>query len=132
MEVIPTILSISLYCLPNSSSVPTYATIDDVSIFPLSKINLCSKDPSTMNCDLINVPSKTWIGAATDPKLAVATPLLTVVFAVIVSEIENTISESFDLPTHTRPGCKTIWVLVLLAVTLNEIDALAAVFERGT
>tara|TARA_B100000123_G_scaffold264441_1_gene234484 strand:+ start:826 stop:1083 length:258 start_codon:yes stop_codon:yes gene_type:complete len=85
-----------------------------------------------MNCDVKNVPSKTSIGEVADPKDAVAIPLLTVVAAVISSEIENTISESFERPTHTRPGCKDIEELVELAVTLNEIDALAADFERGT
>ena len=50
----------------------------------------------------------------------------------MLSEIENTISESFCLPTHTRPGCKDIVELVVFAVTEKDIDALAAVFERGT
>ena len=85
-----------------------------------------------MNCDVKNVPSKTSIGEVADPKDAVAMPLLTVVVATILSETENTTSESFDLPTHTRPGCRVIEELVELAVTLNEIDALAADFERGT
>ena len=58
-----------------------------------------------MNCDVKNVPSKTSIGLSADPKDAVAIPLVTVVLEVISSEIENTTSESFDLPTHTRPGC---------------------------
>ena len=85
-----------------------------------------------MNCDVKNVPSKTSIGEVTDPKDAVAIPLLTVVATFISSEIENTTSQSFDLPTHTRPGCSFISELVELAETLNEIDALAAVLERGT
>ena len=101
-------------------------------MFELSNTNRCSRDPSTMNCDVKNVPSKTSIGDVAEPKDAVATPPVTTVLAVISSEIENTISESFDLPTHTRPGCRVIEELVEFAVTLNDIDALAADFERGT
>ena len=101
-------------------------------MFELSKTNRCSRDPSTMNCEVKNVPSKTSIGDVAVPKDAVAIPLFTVVVVVISSDIENTISESFDLPTHTRPGCRVIEELVEFAVTLNEIDALAADFERGT
>ncbi len=101
-------------------------------MFALSSTNRCSRDPSTMNCDVKNVPSKTSIGDDTDPKDAVAIPLLTVVFATISSDTENTISESLDRPTHTRPGCSLNSLLVEFAVTLNDIDALAADFERGT
>ena len=101
-------------------------------MFALSKIKRCSKDPSTTYCDVKNVPSNTSIGLDADPKFATPTPPVTVVVATISSEIENTISESFCLPTHTRPGCKDIVELVVFAVTEKDIDALAAVFERGT
>ena len=95
-------------------------------------MNRWSRDPSTTNWDVKNVPSKISIGSLTDPKDAVAIPLVTVVLAINSSEIENTISESLDRPTHTRPGCSLSSVLVEFAVTSKETDALDAVFERGT
>ena len=72
------------------------------------------------------------IGSVADPKDAVPIPDVTVVFEVMLSEIENTTSESFCLPTHTRPGSKVIVGLVVFDVTLKVIAALAADFERGT
>ena len=79
----------------------------------LSRINFCVKDPSTMNRDVKNVPSKTFIGSEVVPNCA--NPLFTVV--VILSYIENIKSVSSCVPTQTTPGCNVnVGLLVLVAI----------------
>ena len=102
--------------------------MEDESIDPLSKINLCSNDPSTINWFVRKVPSKTSTGLSDVPNCAI--PLFTTV--VMLSDIEKTKVVSSSAPVQTNPGCKVRVGDDELVCTWNKIDALAAVFDLGT
>ena len=76
--------------------------MEEESIDPLSKINLCSNDPSTINWFVRKVPSKTSTGFSDVPNCAI--PLFTT--DVMLSDIEKTKVVSSSAPVHTSPGCK--------------------------
>ena len=121
------ILSTKVYSLPRTpSSLLTYTDIVEVSIYELSKINLWSKDESTLNAFCKNVPCNT-------STLKEAVPEASTVVCTL-SGVANVYEVSLTLPVHTRPLLRTteLYCEELISLISNDIVAFAAVLERGT